>query len=105
MVKAIAARFGLSMNLTGKVIQAFLDELVTGLVADSRIELRRFGVFGIKRQAPRVITLPSGEQITRPAQKIVTFATSTTVKKKLNPPPTPRSRKAKQRLPAQRRRK
>lgn len=103
LVKTIAARFGLSMNLTGKIVQAFLDELVTGLVADSRIELRRFGVFDIKHQAPRVITLPSGQQITRPAQKIVTFSTSATVKNKLNPPPVPKRRKAKPRLPAKRR--
>ena len=86
LVKTIAAKFNLSLNLTGKIVQTVLDEIVSSLASDSRIELRRFGVFDIKRQAPRVITLPSGKKITRPAQKIVTFTTSPTVKKKLNPP-------------------
>lgn len=86
LAKAIAAKFDLSLNLSGKIIQVILDELVSGLVLESRIELRRFGVFGIKRQQPRIITLPSGKKITRPAQKVVTFTPSPTVKKKLNPP-------------------
>lgn len=86
LVNRIAAKFDLSLNLTGKIVQAFLDELVGGLVEGSGIELRRFGVFGTKKQKARVITLPSGKKITRPAQKVVTFTASSTVKKKLNPP-------------------
>jgi integration host factor subunit beta len=85
LVKIIAAKFDFSLNLTGKIVQTFLDEIVNGLVLDSRIELRRFGVFGIKRQKARVITLPSGKKITRPAQKVVTFNPSSFVKKNLNP--------------------
>ena len=50
LVKAIAAKFGLSLNITGQIVQTFLDELIRGLVLGSRIELRRFGVFGTKRQ-------------------------------------------------------
>ncbi len=90
LAKAIAAKFGLSMNISGEILQTVLDELVRGLVHDSKIELRRFGVFGIKHQAPRVITLPSGKKINRPAQKVVTFTPSPFVKKALNPPSKPR---------------
>jgi len=92
LVKQIAARFDLSLNFAGKILQTFLDELITGLVSDGHIELRRFGVFGIKHQAHRIITLPSGKKITRPACLVVTFAPSPTVKKKLNPPPPPKPR-------------
>ena len=92
LVKAIAARFGLSLNLTGKIFQTFLDHILIGLVSGSRIELRRFGVFAIKRQAPRVITLPSGKKIAVPSQKTVTFTLSPAVKSKLNPPPPPKPR-------------
>ena len=87
LAKVIAAKFGLSMNIAGEILQTILDELVRGLVLDAKIELRRFGVFGTKRQKPRIITLPSGVKITRPAQKVVTFTPSPTVKKTLNPPP------------------
>ena len=97
LAKAIAADFGLSLNLAGRIVQTFLDNLITGLVSGSRIELRRFGVFAIKHQAPRWITLPSGKKIARPAQKAVTFTPSPSVKKKLNPlslkPPTLVTRK------------
>ncbi len=92
LVKALAADFDLSLNLAGKIVQTFLDDLIICLVTDGHIELRRFGVFGIKHQAPRVITLPSGKKVARPAQKVVTFAPSSTVKKKLNPPPPPKPR-------------
>lgn len=86
LVKRIAAKFDLSQNLTGKVVQAFLDELVDCLVEGPGIELRRFGVFATKKQKARVIILPSGEKVTRPARKIVTFSASATVKRLLNPP-------------------
>lgn len=92
LAKSLAADFDLSLNLAGRIVQALLDNLTAGLVADGHIELRRFGVFGIKHQAPRVITLPSGKKITVPAQRVVTFAPSPTVKKKLNPPPPPKPR-------------
>lgn len=61
-------------------------------ITGSRLELRRFGIFAIKHQAPRLITLPSGKKITVPAQKTVSFTPSPTVKKKLNPPPPPKPR-------------
>ena len=86
LVKQIAARFNLSVNLAGKIVQSLLDEIVSSLTAGTRIELRRFGVFSTKPQKARVITLPSGKKVTRPAQKVVIFAPSSTVKKKLNPP-------------------
>ena len=89
LVKVIAAKFGLSLNITGQIVQTFLDELVRGLVLGSRIELRRFGVFATKRQKSRIIILPSGKKITRPAQRVVTFTSSPTVKKSLNPPIPP----------------
>lgn len=86
LVKQTAARFNLSLNQAGKIVQSLLDEIVSSLTAGARVELRRFGVFSIKPQRARVITLPSGKKVTRPAQNVVIFAPSSTVKKKLNPP-------------------
>jgi len=85
LVKRIATGFDFSLALSSEIVQAVLDEITTGLVEGSRIELRRFGVFGIKRQKPRVITLPSGQKIKRPTQNVVTFTPSTVIKKKINP--------------------
>jgi len=97
LVKTIATDFGLSLNRAGQIVQTFLDNLIIGLVSGSRIELRRFGVFAIKHQAPRWITLPSGKKIAVPAQKTVSFTPSPTVKKKFNPPPPPKPRTTKTR--------
>ncbi len=86
LVRKIAKKHYLSLNFSGKIVQTLLDEMVNGLIEDSRVELRRFGIFGVKHQAPRIITLPSGKKITQPAQKVATFTPSSVVKKKLNPP-------------------
>jgi integration host factor subunit beta len=84
LVKRIASKFKLSINLTNKVVLTMFDEIINGLVSDSRTELRRFGVFTVKQQKARKITLPSGKEITRPARKIAIFKPSPTIKKKLN---------------------
>ena len=85
LVQKIAEEYALSRNLSAKITQTLLDELVSGLIKDSRVELRRFGVFGTKKQKPRVITLPTGKNIKLPAQNVVTFAPSPTLKKQINP--------------------
>ena len=84
LIQVIAEKHDLSRYLSAQIVQTLLDKLVDGLIKDSRVELRRFGIFKTKSQAARVITLPSGKKIKRPAQKIVTFTPSNTVKKKLN---------------------
>lgn len=84
LVQEIAEKHDLSRSLSAQIVQTLLDKIVDGLIKDSRVELRRFGIFKTKNQAPRVITLPSGKKIKRPAQKIVTLTPSATLKKKLN---------------------
>ncbi|MDP2874866.1 MAG: HU family DNA-binding protein [Holophaga sp.] len=85
LAKKIAPEFNLSLNAAARLVQILLDEIVNALISGSRIELRRFGVFGIIKQKARVITLPSGKKVRRHAQKMVTFNPSPAVKKKLNP--------------------
>jgi len=85
LVTAITDEYGLSHNLSAKIVQTILDEIVHGLINNDRIELRRFGVFDTKIQEPRTITLPSGKKIKIPVQQVVTFLPSPTLKKKLNP--------------------
>jgi len=42
LVREVAKKHGLSRNLSGQILQTLLDEMVNGLVTDSRIKLRRF---------------------------------------------------------------
>jgi len=84
LIQEIAEKPDLSRYLSAQIVQTLLDKIVDGLIKDSRVELRRFGIFKTKSQAARVITLPSGKKIKRPAQKVITFTPGATVKKKLN---------------------
>ena len=86
LVKKVAAKHKLSLSEAEKIIETCLDEIVSGLGATRRVEFRRFGVFTLKQQKARTIVLPSGKKILRPAKKVVLFAASPTVTKKLNPP-------------------
>ncbi|MBF0548442.1 MAG: HU family DNA-binding protein [Candidatus Riflebacteria bacterium] len=85
LVKKIAKKFKLSLHLTSKITQTLLDEIINGLISDSRTELRRFGVFTIKKQKPRKITLPTGAEMTRPAKKILLFKPSPPSRKNSTP--------------------
>ena len=85
LIAKISKKLTFSKNMVRKVTQALLDEIVNALKSNSKVELRRFGVFSTIKQNPRQITLPTGEQITRPSQKVLLFKTSPIVKKKLNP--------------------
>ena len=94
LVKKVAAKHKLSLNEAEKIIETCLEEIVNGLGAKKRVEFRRFGAFTLKQQKARTIVLPSGKKIVRPAKKIVLFAASSVVTKKLNAPSaTPSKRK------------
>src|SRR3954469_23976858 len=65
---------GLTHLQTKDIVQRTLDEITHTLVAEGRIELRNFGVFEIKRHAPRKARNPrTGEKVDIPAKNVVTF--------------------------------
>ena len=53
LVKTIAERSGLSQAQVRSLVQITFDTLIDTLISDRRIELRRFGVFAIRRRAAR----------------------------------------------------
>ena len=86
LVKKVASRHKLSLSEAEKIVETCLEEIVSGLGATRRVEFRRFGVFTLKQQKARTIILPSGKKILRPAKKVVLFAPSPSVLKRLNTP-------------------
>lgn len=86
LVAAVAAAYALSHAQATRIVQTFLDTLTAGILSGAPVEFRRFGVFAVRKQKPRVITLPSGDKIKLPARKVLTFTPSPTLKKKLNSP-------------------
>ena len=74
IVKKISEEIGLTQLKTKDIVQRTLDEIITTLVEEGRIELRNFGVFEVKRRAPRKARNPrTGAKVSVPAKNVVTF--------------------------------
>ena len=70
IVKKISEELELTQLKTKEVVQRTLDEIIKTLVGESRIELRNFGVFEVKRRAPRRARNPrTGDKVFVPAKK------------------------------------
>ena len=53
LVDRIAAQTGQKRSAVREVVQRFLDEVVTELSSENRLEFRDFGVFEVKERAAR----------------------------------------------------
>ena len=74
IVKRISEDIGLTQLKTKDIVQRTLDAIIDTLVTEGRIELRNFGVFEVKRRAPRKARNPrTGEKVYVPAKNVVTF--------------------------------
>jgi len=74
IVKRIATKHNLSQQETKHVVQSVFDTVVDVLVSEGRLELRDFGVFHVKERAARKARNPrTGEEVTVPPRKVVTF--------------------------------
>ncbi len=74
IVKKISEEIGLTQLKTKDIVQRTLDAIIHTLVTEGRIELRNFGVFEVKRRAPRKARNPrTGDKVSVPAKNVVTF--------------------------------
>lgn len=74
IVKRISDEIGLTQLKTKDIVQRTLDAIIHTLVTEGRIELRNFGVFEVKRRAPRKARNPrTGDKVFVPAKNVVTF--------------------------------
>ena len=74
IVRTISEEIGLTQLKTKEIVQKTFDAIVETLVADGRIELRNFGVFEVKRRAPRKARNPrTGDKVFVPEKRVVTF--------------------------------
>src|SRR3954454_24539626 len=74
IVKKISEDIGLSQLKTKDIVQRTLDAIILTLVSEGRIELRNFGVFEVKRRAPRKARNPrTGDKVYVPSKNVVTF--------------------------------
>src|SRR5262249_52899065 len=74
IVKKISEDIGLTQLKTKDIVQRTLDAIIHTLVSEGRIELRNFGVFEVKRRAPRKARNPrTRDKVYVPSKKVVTF--------------------------------
>lgn len=74
IVKTISEELGLTQLKTKEIVQKTFDAIVDTLVEEKRIELRNFGVFEVKKRAPRKARNPrTGEKVFVAEKYVVTF--------------------------------
>ena len=74
IVRTISEEIGLTQLKTKEIVQKTFNAIVEALVEERRIELRNFGVFEVKRRAPRKARNPrTGEDVYVPEKYVVTF--------------------------------
>ena len=74
IVRTISEEIGLTQLQTKEIVQKTFNAIVETLVDDGRIELRNFGVFEVKRRAPRKARNPrTGTKVFVPEKYVVTF--------------------------------
>jgi nucleoid DNA-binding protein len=74
IVRTISEEIGLTQLQTKEIVQKTFNAIVETLVEDGRIELRNFGVFEVKRRAPRKARNPrTGEKVFVAEKFVVTF--------------------------------
>jgi nucleoid DNA-binding protein len=74
IVKKISEDLGLTQLKTKDIVQRTLDAIIRTLVEEGRIELRNFGVFEVKKRAPRKARNPrTGDKVFVPSKNVVTF--------------------------------
>ena len=82
IVNKIARSSGLPQQLVKRIIEELLRELREALVRGERIEIRNFGVFRVKVTRPKIGRNPqTGESISLPAKRKVTFKPGKLLKK------------------------
>ncbi len=74
MIRKIAAELDIDQVLTGKIVQSTLDTILDSLATRGKVELRNFGVFKVRKRAPRKARNPkTNEEILVPAKSVIYF--------------------------------
>jgi nucleoid DNA-binding protein len=74
IVKTISDEIGLTQLKTKEIVQKTFNAIIEALVTEGRIEFRNFGVFEVKRRAPRKARNPrTGDRVSVPEKFVVSF--------------------------------
>jgi integration host factor subunit beta len=88
LIDRIAEETGQRRTSVKTTIQCFLDNVILELREGNRLEFRDFGVFEIRRRAPRYAQNPKTlERVPVPAKRTVKFKVGRLMKAALEPEP------------------
>ena len=74
MIRRIAAELDINQVLAGKIVQSTLETILDALAATGKVELRNFGIFEVRKRAPRKARNPkTNEEILVPAKSVICF--------------------------------
>lgn len=84
LIDRIAEQTQAKRVVVKRVVQAFLDEIVSELSNNNRLEFRDFGVFEVRTREARVAQNPKTlERVKVPAKRTVKFKMGRLMKEKL----------------------
>jgi len=84
IVLKIAEDANMKQTDVKKVVHRMLDIMIAALAKDDVIELRNFGVFKVKSRKARLgRNLKTGQTVSIPERKVVTFKSGMIMKKKV----------------------
>lgn len=85
LVDRIAESSGNKRAVVKRVVQQFLDEIISELGEGNRLEFRDFGVFEVRARAARVAQNPKTmEKVRVPSKRTVKFKTGRLMKERLH---------------------
>lgn len=85
IIESVAKRAELKSDVAAAAVNAMIAELEAALVAGEKVQFLGFGTFEVKERAERMARNPrTGEAITAPASKYVTFSSGKNLKEAVN---------------------
>jgi integration host factor subunit beta len=85
LIDRIAEQTQAKRVVVKRVVQAFLDEIISELSSSNRLEFRDFGVFEVRTREARVAQNPKTlERVKVPAKRTVKFKMGRLMKEKLS---------------------
>jgi integration host factor subunit beta len=86
LAEAVAESTEINRNEAAHIVDVIFDSMMRALNRGERVELRGFGIFGIRQRKSRTGRNPkTGVPVAVPAKRVVFFALSRTLGKTLNP--------------------
>lgn len=84
LIDRIAEQTQAKRVVVKRVIQSFLDEIISELIGNNRLEFRDFGVFEVRTREARVAQNPKTlERVEVPSKRTVKFKMGRLMKEKL----------------------